>query len=124
MKKEEKQAIAKKRREQLRELSQNLKLSNLDLIANGVSINGLLVEFYRQQYQVTDLNTYEQWKNKGFQVKKGSQSYMVWATPRDIKVKDKRLTDNTETEKEIKDYFAVCHLFDVSQVVPIQTEQN
>ena len=93
-------------------------------VARGVRVNDLLIDYYNEAFKTTELNTYEQWKNRGYQVKKGSQSYMVWATPRDIKVKDKRLTDNTETEKEIKDYFAVCHLFDVSQVVPIQTEQN
>lgn len=115
---------ANARREELRKLSKQLKDSNKIAVARGVRVNDLLIDYYNEAFKTTELNTYEQWKNRGYQVKKGSQSYMVWATPRDIKVKDKRLTDNTETEKEIKDYFAVCHLFDVSQVVPIQTEQN
>ena len=112
------------RREELRQLSKQLKDLNKIAVARGVRVNDLLIDYYNEAFKTTELNTYEEWKKKGFQVKKGSQSYMVWATPRDIKVKDKRLTDNTETDKEIKDYFAVCHLFDVSQVVPIQTEQN
>ena len=115
---------ANARREELRKLSKQLKDSNKIAVARGVRVNDLLIDYYNEAFKTTELNTYEQWKNRGYQVKKGSQSYMVWATPRDIKVKDKRLTDNTETEKEIKDYFAVCHLFDVSQVAPIQTKQN
>ena len=61
-------------------------------------------------------------KEKGFQVKKGSVSYMVWATPRTIKVKQKE--DPNAEPKDINDFFAVCHLFDVSQVVRIENQQN
>lgn len=114
---------ANARREELRKLSKQLKDSNKIAVARGVRVNDLLIDYYNEVFKTTELNTYEQWKNKGFQVKKGSQSYMVWATPRNIKVKDKK-SDNTETDKEIKDFFAVCHLFDVSQVAPIQTKQN
>ena len=114
---------ANARREELRKLSKQLKDSNKIAVARGVRVNDLLIDYYNEAFKTTELNTYEQWKNKGFQVKKGSQSYMVWATPRNIKVKDKK-ADNTETDKEIKDFFAVCHLFDVSQVVRIENQQN
>lgn len=112
------------RREELRQLSKQLKDLNKIAVARGVRVNDLLINYYNEAFKTTELNTYEEWKNKGFQVKKGSQSYMVWATPRNIKVREKRLSDNTETEKEIKDYFAVCHLFDVSQVIRIENQQN
>lgn len=111
------------RREELRQLSKELKALNQIAVMQGAKVNDLLLDYYNEAFHTTELNTYEQWKNKGFQVKKGEVSYMVWATPRNIKVKEK--TDgNDPKEKEIKDYFAVCHLFDVSQVVPIQTQQN
>ena len=113
---------AKLRREQLRKLSNDLKLANALLIANGETINTLLVQYYKQKYEVTDLKTYDQWKNFGFQVKRGEMSYMVWGTPRTIKITHGE--DPTAEPQEKDDFFPVCHLFDASQVAPIQTKAN
>jgi hypothetical protein len=113
---------AQLRREQLKKLSNDLKLANALLIANGEKINNLLVEYYRQKFEVTELKTYEQWKNFGFQVKRGSLSYMVWGTPKTIKIKND--ADPTADPKEKDDFFPVCHLFDAKQVAPIETKEN
>ena len=110
------------RREELRQLSKQLKDLNKIAVARGVRVNDLLIDYYNEAFHTTELNTYEQWKEKGFQVKKGSVSYMVWATPRTIKVKHKE--DPIAEPKDINDFFAVCHLFDVSQVVRIENQQN
>lgn len=110
------------RREELRQLSKQLKDLNKIAVARGVRVNDLLIDYYNEAFHTTELNTYEQWKEKGFQVKKGSVSYMVWATPRTIKVKRKE--DPSAEPKDINDFFAVCHLFDVSQVVRIENQQN
>lgn len=113
---------AQLRREQLRKLSNELKLANALLLANGETINTLLVQYYKQKFEVTDLKTYEQWKNYGFQVKRGSMSFMVWGTPRTIKIKNE--ADPTADPMEKDDFFPVCHLFDASQVAPIETKAN
>ena len=113
---------AQLRREQLRKLSNELKLANALLLANGETINTLLVQYYKQKFEFTDLKTYEQWKNYGFQVKRGSMSFMVWGTPRTIKIKNE--ADPTADPMEKDDFFPVCHLFDASQVAPIETKAN
>ena len=110
------------RRKELRQLSRELKELNQLAVAQGAKVNDLLINYYNEAFHTTELNTYDQWKEKGFQVKKGSVSYMVWATPRTIKVKRKE--DPSAEPKDINDFFAVCHLFDVSQVVRIENQQN
>lgn len=117
-------ANAKERREQLRELSNQLKSANALLMLQDptLTVNDLLLEYYKQKCNVSELKTYEQWKSFGFQVKRGSLSFMVWGTPKTIKLKNNE--DPAAEPKEKNDFFPVCHLFDSSQVSPIKTKEN
>ena len=56
---------ANARREELRKLSKQLKDSNKIAVARGVRVNDLLIDYYNEAFKTTELNTYEQWKNKG-----------------------------------------------------------
>lgn len=116
-----KRARAIQRRQELRELSNKLVKENKDKVDDGVKVNELLIQYYMQRKGAKELNTFEQWKYRGFQVKKGSVSFMVWGKP--LKEQD---TENEEKEvsDEYRDFFPVCHLFDISQVAPIQTKSN
>lgn len=122
-KKETRSALAKERREQLKVLSQKLKSDNAIMIMQDptITVNKLLLQWYKQKFNVSELKTYEQWKNFGFQVKRGEESYMVWGTPRTIKIGPK--PEDEEDKEEKDDFFPVCHLFDASQVAPIQTKK-
>lgn len=120
---ETKRAIAQARRKQLRELSHNLKIANLMILQNAdITINDLLTRFYEKQAgHALELNTYEQWKERGYQVKKGAVSYMVWGKP--LKHQPKKETEPGEDGKdENDDFFPVCHLFDISQCYEIKAE--
>lgn len=123
---ETKKAIARARRKQLSELSHQLKLANLMLMQMDASItvNDLLIRYYEKQAGAPlDLNTYEQWRERGYQVRKGSVSFMVWGKPLNTKKKkeDPDTTDPTEEGKE--DFFPVCHLFDKSQCYALKADE-
>lgn len=113
---EEKRAAAKERRQQLSQLSRQLKAANA-LTGENLTINELLKRFYDQQEGRTlELNTYEQWKAEGLQVKKGAVSFMIWGKP--LKNQDPGNEEETPKDGEtdpMGDYFPVCHLFDRSQ---------
>jgi hypothetical protein len=111
---EEKRAAAKERRQQLSELSKALKAAAA-LTGEVLPVNELLKKHYdEQEGRTLELNTYEQWKAEGLQVKKGSVSFMIWGKP----LKEQRTDKEEEKDGEsdpMDDYFPVCHLFDRSQ---------
>lgn len=120
---EEKKAAARERRQQLSELSKVLKAAAA-ITGEEATINELLKRHYDQQEGRTlELNTYEQWKAEGLQVKKGAISFMIWGKP----LKEQR-TEAEEAEKKdgetdpMGDFFPVCHLFDRSQCFTPKTQ--
>lgn len=124
---EVKRAIAKERRKQLSELSHQLKLANLRLMQNAcITVNDLLIKYYEKQAGAPlELNTYEQWRERGYQVRKGSISYMVWGKPLNTKKKkeDPDNPDKDKNEEGKEDFFPVCHLFDKSQCYALKADE-
>lgn len=124
---ETKKAIARARRKQLSELSHKLKIANLMILQNAaVTINDLLIRYYEKQAGAPlELNTYEQWRERGYQVRKGSVSYMVWGKPLKHQRDNEKPTDtDTDTEKDPnEDFFPVCHLFDKSQCYALKADE-
>ncbi len=118
--KEEKRAAAKERRQQLSELSKALKAAAA-ITGENLPVNELLKKYYdKQEGRTLELNTYEQWKAEGLQVKKGAVSFMIWGKP----LKEQRTETETEKDGEpdpMDDYFPVCHLFDRSQCFTSKT---
>ena len=123
---EVKRAIAQKRRKELSELSRQLKLANLMILQDAsITVNDLLIRYYEKQAGAPlELNTYEQWRERGYQVRKGSVSFMVWGKPLNTKKKkedpDNPNTDDTEGKE---DFFPVCHLFDKSQCYALKANE-
>ncbi len=75
---------------------------------NEAIINGI----YKQNNpEIIDFKTFNQWKNEGMKVKKGSRGFMVWGKP---KKNQKEESDNEETD-EYK-YWPMCYLFSNLQV--------
>ena len=117
MTKEEKIARARERRQNLSELSKVLKTTSR-LAGNEDNVNKLLLDYYRNTFNVTELNTFDQWNEKGYSVKRGETSYMVWGSPLNINKKQdgEQPTMEAADEDSKKDFFPVCHLFDIKQV--------
>lgn len=113
MKKEfnsEKMKKAIEKRQELKQLSKKFQTLR-KVTGDPRTVNEFLVDYYRETAQVTELNTFDEWKKKGFSVKRGETSFLVWAKPQ--KLQNNTENDNEENEKE---FFPVCHLFDRSQV--------
>lgn len=100
------------KREQLKALSQQV----AELVEAGeyLTINeAIMTEFYKKNGN-TEFNTYKQWKEKGFQVRKGEKAYTLWAKPLSAQ---KTKEEATPEEQESKsNYFPICHLFSNLQV--------
>ena len=119
---DEKKAAARERRQQLSELSRTLKAAAA-LTGESLTINELLKRHYEEQEgHALELNTYEQWKAEGLQVKKGAVSFMIWGKP--LKEQRTETEDKKEGEPEpMDDFFPVCHLFDRSQCFTPKTAE-
>ncbi len=119
---ETKKAKARERRQALSELSRVLKAANA-ITGEQLTINELLKRHYdEQEGRTLELNTYEQWKAEGLQVKKGAVSFMIWGKP----LKNQRPEDEQPKDGEpdpMGDYFPVCHLFDRSQCFTPKTAE-
>lgn len=87
------------------------------LVERGIygTINAAIVnEFYKKEGN-KEFMTFEQWKDKGFRVKKGEKAFLVWAKPLDALKQEKQGEEAPETEEQGK-FFPLCHLFSNLQV--------
>jgi len=84
------------------------------LVAQGAhsSINEAIISMYRNEVHHT-FNTYNQWKEKGYQVRKGESAFLVWARPLGAH-------EEQEAEQINSKFFPVCFLFSNAQVDPIK----
>ena len=77
------------------------------------TVNEAIIDLFYKE--AGELNTFMQWKEKGFCVKNGSKAYVVWGSPRRIKSKD------AEEGEEGTEFFPVCYLFSINQVQELNT---
>lgn len=110
---------AYKRRQALKQLSDSLRqMAETGLFppSEDGTINGLLREYYAQAGH-TELKTYEQWREAGYQVKRGEKAILLWAKPKATKESKAAATAAGKSEEEAeKDYFPVAHFFSRLQV--------
>ena len=87
------------------------------------SINEGLITLYKQMYpDIQEFNTFFQWKVKGFAVRKGAKSFVIWGQPRDT---NGQLKDAEPTEQESKgEFYPLCYLFADTQVYPLGGEKE
>jgi len=122
-----KQQAAQERREWLRGISADFQAQQKIMELTGAdyipSINEMLRAYYEKQANITELNTFDQWKEKGYQVRRGEKAFLFWGKP---KSRQQQPTEPNEDESEQaqqvepltarqNDYFPLCYLFDISQ---------
>ena len=122
-----KQQAAQERREWLRGISAEFQAQQKIMEMTGAdyipSINEMLRAYYAKQANITELNTFDQWKEKGYQVRRGEKAFLFWEKP---KSRQQQPTEPSEDESEQaqqvepltarqNDYFPLCYLFDISQ---------
>lgn len=115
---ESKHLSATERRLKLSDLSKKLvKLRNYGIIqCDGNTVNALLLDYYEKNAgRKLLLKTFEEWRKEGYFVRRGEKAFDIWGKKiSSTKDKDAKDTETKET-KELKDFFPLCHLFDISQ---------
>lgn len=104
----------KQKREELKALSAGFKI----LLKEGAigSVNEGLANYYAEQGHKI-LHSYRQWKEQGFQVKKGSKALLMWGEPK----KYGKQEEQQATEEENKEtWFPLAYVFSNLQVEPLQ----
>ncbi len=123
----ERQQQAAERRQWLIAISAQFQAQRdlMELMGEPVpTINELIKAYYRKENGVTDLRTYDQWKEEGYQVRRGEKAFLVWGKPKSKQQKQAEpTTDEDEptvepieqTTAKKDDFYPVCYLFDISQ---------
>ena len=102
------------KRSKLIEISKIAKEKQLN-DCEGMSINEILVEEFYTDDDNFEFNTFQQWKQKGMNIKKGATAFLVWGKKR----KNKEVSAEPATEEEKAfEFFPVCYLFSNNQVQP------
>ena len=109
----EKQIQHRERRNQLKALSKVAKLA-ITMGTEERSVNEILIGMYTDA-ENKEFHTLHQWSAKGFKVKKGSKSFLVWGKPKDHQ---KAEADQAPTDEDDDKFFPLCYLFSNAQVEP------
>lgn len=86
-----------------------------ELVTSGEfeKVNEALVEgiYKEQDPNIQELKTFNQWKDEGKIIKKGSKAFLVWGQPR----KGEQVPEGSDEPEEYK-YWPLCYLFSNLQV--------
>ncbi len=80
-----------------------------------MTINEILLKIIYDTKGCTEFNTFNQWKQKGYTIIKGSKAFLIWGQPINKQKDDQQGKQNEEDEDEFK-YFPLCYLFSDKQV--------
>lgn len=81
------------------------------------SNNVEIMAYYVQKTGETEFKTFQQWKEAGYQVRKGESSYPVFSRP--IKTIKAERQGAEPAELNGRNYFGIAHLFHAGQVEKI-----
>lgn len=98
----------------------------LQPIESRGSFNDFLMSMYKEQTGQIIFRTFNQWKELGFKVIKGSSSFPVFSRPLNVIRKEKAAAAGqiyTESADEYRG-FGVCHLFHAGQVEKVGVEET
>ncbi len=107
----EAKALYKMRRENLKQLSRVLQLQMKSGAADFDSVNEGLIQVYSADGENTIFKTFQQWKDEGKFIIRGSKAFSVWGSP---KKAARQEAEEGETD-EFK-YWPLCYLFSNKQV--------
>lgn len=106
--------------EQARELRQHLinkapTIEKAEALAE-LRINDIIIEYFYTDEKNTEFHTYKGWQELGYQVKKGSKSFVIWGRKRQ-NIDDKKAA--TEEKDQYK-FFPLAFIFSNNQVEKIE----
>lgn len=107
------------KKELLKDLSNTAKMMlELDPDA-GINVNDVIVNKMYKNAEHQEFSTFKGWKEKGFQVKKGSKSFFIWSKPRNANKKEEVKKEDSKDKDEYK-FFGIAYLFSNAQVEEIK----
>lgn len=129
MNRKDKQNSLERYKETRSALIANSKLARMLIeMEEADSVNeGLIMLYDKDQGKACEYNTFNQWKEKGYLIVKGSKAFAVWGQPRNAS----QIPEGATEPEEYK-YWPVCYLFSDLQVTkpepanvqePAKTEQ-
>jgi len=108
----------KAKRMELIAMSQNIRLA----VKEGIydTVNEGLKEFYEgENPEIKEFNTFNQWKEKGYTIIKGSKAFLFWGQPRNYS----QVPEGGQEPEEYK-YFPIAYLVSNLQVMKPEQEQK
>jgi len=115
----EAKAIYKMRRENLKQLSRVLQLQMKSGMADFDSVNEGLIQVYSADGEHTTFKTFQQWKDEGKFIIRGSKAFAVWGSP-----KKAARPEAEEGETDEFKYWPLCYLFSNKQVEERSPSKN
>ena len=115
----EAKALYKMRRENLKQISRVLQLQMKSGAADFDSVNEGLIQVYSADGEHSIFKNFQQWKEEGKFIIKGSKAFVVWGSP---KKTAKPEAEEGETD-EFK-YWPLCYLFSNKQVEERSPSKN
>ena len=107
----EAKAIYKMRRESLKQISRALQLQMKSGAVDFDSVNEGLLQLYSADGEHTIFKTFQQWKEVGKLIIKGSKAFVIWGSPRKA-----ARPEAEEGETDEFKYWPLCYLFSNKQV--------
>lgn len=97
-------------RKKLIGLSQVIRIAVKEGIYDSVN-EGLRETYEEANEEITEFNTFNQWKEQGYTIKKGSKAFLFWGQPRQVS----QVPEGSTEPEEFK-YWPICYLFANTQV--------
>lgn len=113
----------KEKRQELKSLTEKAKMI-AEISGEAGKVNDLIINLIYNEGQKHEYNTFKGWKEKGFQVNKGSKAYLIWGQPKKAsqKIESARTSEENKEGGEIENkykLFPVAHIFRDDQVTKI-----
>lgn len=96
---------------QARKMRENESLTNESAIY--LPLNHFIKKIYNLEGE--ELATFNEWKKRGFIVKKGEKAFIFFSSPKTVKIKGKDLQTGEDAETSFN-RFCKCYLFSKKQV--------
>jgi hypothetical protein len=91
------------------------KLKKLVDLGKFENINKAILHHYKSKNEgIIEFNTFKQWTEQGFRVKKGEKGYPIWTKP--ITKEGRAEQPNPEIPENRYKFFSMCYLFSNLQV--------
>ncbi len=112
------QSKYKENRQKLIELSKKAReIREADIDLEESTINEILREYFYSNDDNNVFNSFYEWKEKGFKVKKGEKAFLFWGKKQRV---SQDATAESEEEKKYS-FFPLCYLFSNKQVERIKS---